>query len=396
MHERIAILGGGFAGLAALGELARHGPPGLAVHLVDRREDSVFSPLLPDLISARVSARHMRHPLRPHCEGLGARFTRTEVQRILPEEVAVETDAGRFGADALLICLGCENNYFGDEQARAGSIGLKTVEEGLTLRRETRRCAERLLAGGRCPVVVVGGGYTGFEVASHVAYALRRLTGRTYDELRRACPLLIVDKAPGPLQNVSGAVRRWAVELIGKFGVELRTECTVERFGKDGVMLSDGTQLAGALVAWAAGVTPGRAVDGLEASKGRGGRLEVDRFLRLRGAQRVFAAGDVAAAIPPGRETPLRMAVQFSLAGGRQAGRNTLRALAGEELEPFEPTDLGYVVPLAPGEGAGVVLGRETWGRLPSMLHYAMCSVRSWSWENRFGILADLRRRDVA
>ncbi|MFO8007267.1 MAG: FAD-dependent oxidoreductase [Candidatus Brocadiia bacterium] len=396
MHERIIILGGGFAGLAAVGELARRGPPGLAVHLVDRSEDSEFSPLLPDLISARVSARHMRHPLRPHCERLGARFTQAHVRRIMPDEVAVETDAGRFSADALLICIGCENNYFGDQQARAASIGLKTLEEGLALRRETRRWAERLLAGAPSPVVVVGGGYTGFEIASHIAYTLRRLTGRTYDELRRACPLLIVDKAPQPLGNVSGSVRDWAVELIAQFGIELRTGCTVERFEEDGVALSDGTQLPGALVAWAAGVTPGEAVGALEAPKGRRGRLEVDEFLRLPGRERVFAAGDVAAAVRPGDDGPLRMAVQFSLAGGVRAARNALRALAGATLEPFAPPDLGYVVPLAPGKGAGVVMGWEVRGRLPSLLHYAMCSARSWSWKDRFGVLADLLRRDVA
>jgi len=87
------------------------------------------------------------------------------------------------------------------------------------------------------------------------------------------------------------------------------------------------------------------------------------------------------------------MAVQFSLAGGAHAAQNVLRSLRGRPLRHFSPPDMGYVVPLADGSGAGVVLGREFFGRLPSVLHYGMCALRSWGWRNRFGVLLDLMRR---
>ncbi|MFW6066277.1 MAG: FAD-dependent oxidoreductase, partial [Planctomycetota bacterium] len=160
-------------------------------------------------------------------------------------------------------------------------------------------------------------------------------------------------------------------------------------FDGDSVRLTDGRTPANALVVWSAGVAPGEASAALEASNG-GRRLEVDEHLRVAGCQRMFAAGDVAAATRPGESTPLRMGVQFSISGGRLSARNILRAIGGRELLTFNPLDPGYLVPLAPGRAAGVVLGREFRGRFPYLLHYFMGMARSWGRRNRFGLLGDM------
>ncbi len=390
----VLVLGGGFAGLAAVRELSGRRPPGVRVRLIDERADSIFAPLLPDAVSGRVRPEHMRFALRPFCERRGVEFVHAQVQRIDLDGPTAVTSAGEFRADALIICLGCGSNYFGNEEARRRAIGLKTIEEAARIRRAVRQIAAEASEGEGDVrhVVVVGGGYTGFEVASHVAYLLRRVTGRPYRDLRQFCRILIVDVAPQVLGNVSPRVRKWALQTIGRFGIEVRGGCTVDSFLEDGVTLSDGSRLGRAVVAWCAGVTPGPPVAELDVPRTRGGRLEVDDYLRLPGSPNVFAAGDVAGAAPPGQGGPLRMAVQFSLAEGRCAARNALRMLDRRPLHPFRAVDLGYVVPLAPGRAAGVILGWETVGRLPSALHYAMCSIRSWSWANGSGVLLDLVR----
>jgi NADH dehydrogenase FAD-containing subunit len=83
------------------------------------------------------------------------------------------------------------------------------------------------------------------------------------------------------------------------------------------------------------------------------------------------------------------MAVQFSLSGGKLAAENVLRSVHGRPLRSYDPADLGYVVPLGSGHGAGIILGQMAWGKLPSWLHYFMCSLRSWNWKNRLGIARD-------
>ncbi|MFO7958246.1 MAG: FAD-dependent oxidoreductase [Candidatus Brocadiia bacterium] len=391
MPGNVLILGGGFAGLAAAGELARHGPPDLSVRLIDRRRNSAFAPVLPDLISGRIRPQHMAEPLEPFCRRLGVEFIHTPVRRILPTEGKVETDAGEFEADRLLLCLGCENNYHGNGEAEEHALGLKTVGEGMAIRRRALELVSED-AHDRPHVVVVGGGYTGFEVASHVAFLLHRKLGVPYADLPGTCPILVVEQADEVLRNCSPHVQRWAVRLLERFGVEVRTGVSTAQIQADAVRLSDGTDMPRAMTAWAAGVTPGPAAAELDAPKVRGGRLEVDENLRLPGTPNVFAAGDVAGPVTPGEETPLRMSIQFSLAGGRHAARNVLRSMAGRTVERFRPFDPGYIVPLAPGQAAGTILGTEMVGRVPSLLHYFMCVVRSWSWRNRVGMAKDLLR----
>jgi len=392
MAAEVLVLGGGFAGLAAAGELARRRPPNVSVRLVDRCAHSVFSPVLPDLISNRIDAQSMLYPIAPHCERLNIAFTQASVERIHPEELRVETDGGSFSADAMIICLGCKTNYFGDQAAESHAIGLKSTEEGIRIRSGVLERANSVRPGGSraAHVVVVGGGYTGFEVASHVAYLVHRSTGWPYAEVRSLLPIMILERGNQPLKGSSDQVRRWSLDMVNRFGIDVRTGCSAESFGDGNVMLSDGSRLENALTVWAAGVTPAAACASIDTPKTVGGRLVVDEFLRLPGRAGVFAAGDVAGPMPGGRAVPLRMAVQFSLSGGRRAARNALRALDGQPLRPFRAHDLGQVIPLAPGRGAGVILGRELQGQLPSFLHYAMCIARSWSWHHKLAVLGDL------
>ncbi|MGC9453587.1 MAG: NAD(P)/FAD-dependent oxidoreductase [Phycisphaerae bacterium] len=383
---RVTILGGGFAGLSALRELT--GAPGLSVRLIDRSDSAVFSPLLPDVVSARLRPRRLAFPLARHCRRLGAEFIRANVLSIDPSAGRVETDAGAFEADFLLDALGCETNYFGFEEARRKAIGLKSLAEAVSIRRR----AVELLAGrrdGPVNLVIVGGGYTGFETASHLAYLASGLTRLGFRELSRAANITVLEIADEVLRNVSPRTRRWSLRLLKSLGVTVRTGTTVESFEGDAVRLTDGRVLPRALVVWSPGVAPGQASAALAASEG-GRRLKVDPQLRLPGLPRCFAAGDVAAGVRPGENVPLRMGVQFSIAGGRLAAKNILRAAVGGELFTFNPLDPGYLVPLAPGRAAGVVMGREFRGRFPYLLHYFMGVARSWGWSNRMGLLGDM------
>jgi NADH dehydrogenase len=396
MTARVTVLGGGFAGLAAVNELVRRRRRGadIAVTLVDRRPWSVFAPMLPDLISGRVAPSHVRYPLEPQCRRLGVRFLCEEVRGLEPDRPAVATAGGEVESDYVLLALGCETNYYGRDEMARRVPGLKSPAEALTLRDSVLRA---LRPGAlRCgSFLVVGGGYTGFEIASHVAYLLRRRAGVSYRRLAHFCRILILEVAPEPLRNCSPSVRRWAQKLIGRYGVELRTETSLDELTAEGVArLSDGSVLRDCVAAWAAGVTPGAAVVGLPGPRVRGGRLAVDRHLRLPGAERVFAAGDVAGAVPPGGAEPLRMGVQFSLVAGRCAAGNIVRSIEARSLVEFDPLDPGYVIPLAPGQAAGRVLGCRLRGWPPYALHYMLCVLRSWGMANRWNVFADLWRME--
>ncbi len=391
----VLIIGGGFAGLAAARTLRRHGGRGVRLRLLDRHDHSAFLPMLPDLISGRVAARHIAYPIGRFCRRRRVEFVRDEVEHLDVARPAAHGRRGTYEADFIILATGCETNYLGKADLPARTLGLKSIAEGVAIRRRAE-AALRRAPGAATPVfLVVGGGYTGVEAASHLAALCRAVTHLSYARLWRAARVVVVERGGEILGNVSPQVRQWAAGLVRGFGVTVRTESTVASLSAEGqARLSDGTVLQCAAVVWAVGVTPGEPAAGLEGPRRRGGRLAVDAHLRVPGAERVFAAGDVAGAVRPGGgEEPLRMGVQFSLAAGRHAGQNVLAAIRGRRLRALDPWDPGYVIPLAPGRAAGRISGVELVGRVPYLMHYGLCVARSWGLVNRLGVLGDVLTR---
>jgi len=393
MPAEILILGGGFAGLAAAEELAsRWGSKRYRIRLLDRRHENVFAPLLPDLISARVRGEHIAYALEPCLKRMGVEYIHGNVKAIHPKEGRVETFEGEHRADYIIICLGCDTNYFGDEHIKRHSVGLKWIEEGVTINvRATKMIDSAKADGETANFLVVGGGYTGIEAASHLAYLAKVKTGLPYGETERFARVIIAEKTNRILSSLSDKSRGWAAELVRSYGIEIVTNATVQKFADgDNATLTNGTVIHRPLVLWTAGVAPGPAVAAMDAPKEHGDRLAVDKYLRLPGSESVFAAGDVACARTRGHKEGLRMAVQFSLVSGRIAAENVKRTIEGRPLKEFDPVDPGYLVPLAPGHAAGVVLGHESKGLTPFLLHYFMSLVRSRGRHNRLSIFGDL------
>ena len=370
--KRIVLVGGGFAGLHALGRLAGAGLD-LRITLIDRRATSDFLPMLPDLIGRPVRPRRLRYPLAPACERHGARFLQATVEGIDLDARTVHLPDRDLPFDYLLLASGSETTFHGHDELRAASLTLDDVADAV-------RMCDSLDGGGVERVVVVGGGYTGVEIATNV---WRRQRGSRSE--RRVA---IVEYTDTLLPGLPEEFRLYTRANVRRLGIETVTGTTVESVDAGTVICTNGRRFERALVLWSAGVQTGDFVRDLPVDRTRQGRIEVDEFLGF--APGCFAAGDVAGARRGGQ--PLRMGVQFSIAGGLCAAGNILHSLRGEEPDPFRPFDPGYVIPMANGRSCGRILGIECYGAVPTGMHYLMCLVRTFSWADRLGLARDLGR----
>ena len=282
--ERIVVIGASLAGLAAAQRLRERGFSGALTLVGDEPHPPYDRPPLSKQVLRGLYSADTTLPCPPDL-GADLRLGRPATRLDLSERVVELGDGTRLPYDRLLIATGTRARPWPDpeEAALAGVFTLRG-------RDDAERLGERLRAKPR-RVVLVGGGFIGFEVAS------------TCRDLDIPVTLLVRDAVPlaaalGPrLGGLIGAVAR-------ERGVDLRLESEIERMeAEDGrltaVVLKGGERIETECLVAAIGTL--RNVEWLE-----GSGLEVDaeglrcdafcRALRADGrvAEGVFAAGDVA------------------------------------------------------------------------------------------------------
>jgi NADH:ubiquinone reductase (H+-translocating) len=108
----VLIVGGGFAGVACAGRLAKHD---VKVILFDQNNYHQFQPLLYQVATAQIAAYDIARPLHAifrHDETIDVR--RGAVTSIDPEARSVTTAHGTtHSADYVVVAAGAQANFFG-------------------------------------------------------------------------------------------------------------------------------------------------------------------------------------------------------------------------------------------------------------------------------------------
>ncbi|MFI2754508.1 NAD(P)/FAD-dependent oxidoreductase [Cellulomonas sp. P22] len=104
---RVVVLGAGFGGLEVSARLSESLGDAVEVVLVDRAESFVFGFSKLDVMFGRVPAEHVRHRYTDIVKP-GVRLVTASVLAIDPVARRVETDAGTFDADVLVVALGAD------------------------------------------------------------------------------------------------------------------------------------------------------------------------------------------------------------------------------------------------------------------------------------------------
>ncbi|WP_459935008.1 NAD(P)/FAD-dependent oxidoreductase [Fundidesulfovibrio butyratiphilus] len=353
---RVVVVGAGFGGLWTARRLAGENAE---VVVVDKRNYHTFLPLLYQVAAAELEPGEIAHPVRGVFRRYGnVRFALAEARRIDPACRVLHTSGPSIPYDYLVLCLGSETNFFGVPGAAEHCFGLKNLEEGIGLRNHILCLFERAnlsddpVARRRMlTFTVVGAGPTGVEYAGALAELIRGPLARDYPRLDLSqARVVLVEAGQAVLAAFPSTLRAYALEKLGRKGVEVRLGAQVERVDSALLAFKDGSSLATETVVWAAGVRGPGAASALGLKPGPAGRVPVDRNLRVVGLDRVFAVGDMAAF--PGPSGPLPMLAPVAMQQGRAAAESILRLEAGRPLKPFRYRDKGSMATI--GRAAAV------------------------------------------
>ena len=358
----VVIVGGGFGGLKAAQTL--RGKP-VRVTLVDRRNHHVFQPLLYQVATAGLSPAEIGAPIR-----WILRRARN-VRVLLGEVTAVDAAARRLTLadgppidyDYLILAPGARHAYFGHPEWEQHAPGLKTLEDGIAIRRRVLLAferAERETDPSRrdelLTFVIVGGGPTGVELAGTLAEIARhtlRHEFRAIDPSRAR--IVIVEAGPSMLATFPPPLRDAARRSIAGLGIDVREGTRVVGIDAHGVDVQPAAgaaeRIAAATVVWAAGVRASPLLQTLGAPLDPAGRVIVLPDLSVPGHPDVWVVGDGAHVERPDGSL-LPGVVQPAVQGAVHAARSILRRVAGQPTAPFVYRDLGNMAIV--GRGSAV------------------------------------------
>lgn len=348
-QTRVVIVGGGFAGLTLARKLAKSK---YQVVLVDKNNYHQFQPLFYQVAMAGLEPSSIVFPFRKLFQKRKNVFVRmTTVKAVDPEKQEISTEIGSLHYDYLVLALGADTNFYGNEQVKNNAIPMKSVSEALFLRNAVFQDYERAVSADNetqkqrfLDIVVVGGGPTGVEVAGSLAEMKKHIIPKEYDDLKsEEIDIHLIHGDARLLNTMSPQASAKAEKFLRELGVQLWMDKVVTNYDGKTVFIDDGSTIETDKVIWAAGVT-GNKIEGLPAeSYARGNRLKVNAFNQVEGVHHILAIGDMAfqteEKYPNGHPQVAQVAIQQA-----KLLADNLRVLdmdGGPKPKPFRYLDLG-------------------------------------------------------
>jgi NADH:quinone reductase (non-electrogenic) len=409
---RVLIVGGGCVGVYAALALRRSVRRGRAtVTLVNPESFMVYQSFLPEAAAGSIEPRHVVVPLRPvlrHARLLtgwvvgldhGAR-----VARIQP----TEGDAFDVAYDVVVIGVGSISRTLPIPGLAERGVGFKTLGEAIYLRNQllarmdaAESTSVEAVRRRALTFVFVGGGYAGVEAMAELE-DFARDAARYYQTVqRRDMRWLLVDAAPRILPELGGGLADYALERLRRRDIEVHLSTRLESAEGGVVRLSDGTTVEADTLVWTAGVRAHPLAMRLGFPVDDRGRIEVDEFLRVRGVEGAWAAGDCAAVpdlITGGTAPPT---AQHALREARRLGRNLADSLVARPPRAFRYRSLGGLATLGLYQGVARIPGVRLRGFPAWFLHRTYHVLRVPTLNRKVRIVMDWTvalffRRDVA
>ncbi len=379
MPQRVLILGAGFAGTAAARTLERRARRGeVSVTLVNRDNYTLFTPMLPEVSSGAIEPRDIAPPLRALLRE--TQFEMGEVESVDLEHrtVSVRNDkmprVKELPYDHLIIALGAISSTHGVPGAESHTFPLKTMHDAIAVRHETIRSLEAaaMLDDERerralVSFVIVGGGFTGVEVAGELLGFLRSAS-RFFPRLERHdVRVILVAGGARLLPQLPESLGDAAAKMLAQRGVEVVLSDDAVAVDAGGVTLASGKRYESKTVIWSAGVATPPLVGHLDLEHSKHHAIVVKPDLSVPNRPGVWAVGDCAQIPKPGGGFYPQTA-QHAIREAPLLARNVLASLRGRSTKPFAYKTLGMMASIGGREGLADLRNRFTITGMPAWL----------------------------
>lgn len=352
----ICILGGGFGGLYTalrLSQLPWAGTPP-TITLVDHRDRFLFLPLLYELVTEELQTWEIAPPYEELLAGTQVQFRQADVTAVdLDQRQVSLSQGGPLGYDRLVLALGGDTPMDMAPGVAEYALAFRTLQDAYQLK-ERLRLLEASNAD-KIRVAVVGGGYSGVELACKLAERLGdrgrvRLIERTDTLLRTS-----------PEHN-----RQAAQKVLSDLGIWIDYETAVDQVTADSISLTFREQtdvLPVDLVLWTVGTQVNSVMASLPLKHNERQQIVVQPTLEAVDRPGVYALGDGAdCRDAEGQQVP--GTAQAALQQADYLGWNIWASLSDRPQLPFRYRHMGEMLTLGTHQATLTGLGIQLEGDL--------------------------------
>lgn len=346
-QKRIVIIGAGFGGLKLAKRLIGSG---YQIVLIDKNNYHQFQPLFYQVASAGIEPSSILFPLRKIFQQQKDVYIRVgEIYSVDPKKKEIQTSLDTVWYDYLVISTGVNSNFFGMKNMEEYAIPMKSASEAMALRNRLLQSFEKAVTlrdqnerKALLNVVVVGGGPTGVEVAGAIAEMKKFVLPKDYPDLNfDVMQISLVEGSPALLGGMSKHASGKSLFFLKRLGIKVLLNTRVTDYDGQYLSLHEGEKINTKTVIWAAGISGVVPTGVPDDSVGRGKRILVDQYNKVKGLEAIYAIGDVAlmptADYPDGHPQVAQVAIQQ----GKNLAMNFLLLNRNGSLRPFKYIDRG-------------------------------------------------------
>jgi demethylphylloquinone reductase len=357
---KICILGGGFGGLHTalrLSQLPWESTQKPEIVLVDQSDRFLFSPLLYELLTGELQTWEIAPPFEELLQNTGVRFCQSIVSEIDIDQQRVHLqNSQEIPYDRLILALGGETPLDLVSGASSHAYPFRSVADAYNLEERLRVLEES--PADKIRVAIVGGGYSGVELACKLA-----------DRLGKRGRFRLVELSDQILRTSPEFNREAATKALDARGVFIDLETKVESITQDSISLDYKNQVDTIpvdLVIWTVGTRVSPVVKNLPLKQNQRGQITTTSTLQVIDHPEIFALGDLADSHDiEGQQVPATAQAAFQQAD--YTAWNIWATLSDRPLLPFRYQQLGEMMTLGIDNATLTGLGVKLDGSLAAV-----------------------------
>ena len=296
--HKVIIVGAGFAGLQAAKGLSNSL---IDVTIIDKHNYHLFQPLLYQVATAGLSPADIALPIRNIFRSKqNIKVILDELIEINPKINQIITRDNKYPYDFLILATGSELSYFGHNQWKKFSPGLKNIEDATFIRSKILKAfekAERIKNNKAIKklmkFVVIGGGPTGVEIAGAIAELSKKVLTKEFSSIdTKAAHIILLEAGSSILPTAPHNLSIYTKDSLEKLGVEIKCNTVVQNISESLVKTNTETIEAETII-WCAGVKASPLGGFINIKTDEIDRVFVNDDLSIPTHPNIFAIGDV-------------------------------------------------------------------------------------------------------